>query len=519
MASAVLVGVNPIHGLYACVARADRRRADLEHAADGDHDDSASALAAGSAIAGVDADERLDALFLVTALAGAAMVLAGILKFGRYTRFVSLSVMIGFLTGVAANIIFGQLPDLAGVTVDGGVAITKAFHVVTHPGEIDGASLATGLLALAIVLLLARTRLASIGAVIALAVPTLLTLGNEGIARVNDIGEIPSGVPLPHLPELSLLDVNVIVGALSVAAIVLVQGAGVAEAAPNTTGASDSNRDFLAQGVANIASGLFRGQPVGGSVGATALNVSSGARSRWAAIFVGLWMIVVLVFLSGVVGEVAMPTLAAMLMVAAWSSIRMSSIRTVLRTGPTSQIGMITTFLATLALPVAAAVGVGVALSLLLQLNREAIDLRVVELTRDDAGRFVESPAPASVHPRSVTLLDIYGSLFYAGAKTLAARLPDPTGGADSVVVIRLRGRTALGATSFVILADYARRLEAAGGRLYLSGVDPDLLEQFRRTRRVDVDRRVRVYEATMVIGESSGQAVRDAIAWSESRD
>ena len=63
----------------------------------------------------------------MTALAGAVMMLAGFLKFGRYTRFVSVSVMTGFLTGVAANIIFGQLPDLAGVTVDGGVAIDQGL--------------------------------------------------------------------------------------------------------------------------------------------------------------------------------------------------------------------------------------------------------------------------------------------------------------------------------------------------------------------------------------------------------
>jgi SulP family sulfate permease len=64
--------------------------------------------------------------------------------------------------------------------------------------------------------------------------------------------------------------------------IVLVQGTGVAESAPNADGSpSDANRDFIAQGIGNLASGLFRGQPVGGSVGQTALNVAAGGRSRW----------------------------------------------------------------------------------------------------------------------------------------------------------------------------------------------------------------------------------------------
>ena len=84
---------------------------------------------------------------------------------------------------------------------------------------------------------------------------------------------------------------------------------------------------------------------------------------------------------------------------------------------------------------------------------------------------------------------------------------------------MRLRGRTALGATGFAILAGYAQRLEAAGGRVYLSGVDPDLVAKFRQTRKVEMGGHVHVFEEADVIGDSSGQAVRDAIAWSESRN
>ena len=86
----------------------------------------------------------------------------------------------------------------------------------------------------------------------------------------------------------------------------------MAESAPNPDGTpADADRNFVAQGVGNVAAGLIQGQPVGGSVGQTALNVASGARTRWAAIASGLWMAVILVALSGVVGKVAVPTLAA----------------------------------------------------------------------------------------------------------------------------------------------------------------------------------------------------------------
>ena len=297
--------------------------------------------------------------------------------------------------------------------------------------------------------------------------------------------------------------------------IVLVQGVGVSEAAPNRDGStSNPNQDFIAQGIANVASGVFRGQPVGGSVGQTSLNVTAGARGRWASIFSGVWMLAILVVFSGIVGQVVIPTLAAVLIYAAVGSLRSGAIGTILRTGRSSQIAFVTTLLATLFLPVAIAVGVGVALSLLLQLNREALDLKVVALEPSPGGRFIEREAPVRLASHAVTLLDVYGSLYYAGAKTLAVRLPDPAGAERPAVVLRLRGRTTLGASSLVVLDAYAARLAAVGGRLILSGTSPELLQQLRRTGREHLDAEVTVFPATAVIGDSSDEAYREAQRW-----
>jgi SulP family sulfate permease len=515
MASAVLTGVNPVYGLYASFAgpiggglTASTRLMVITTT-------TAAALAAGSALEGVDPADRAESLFLLTALAGVAMIVAGLLRLGRYTRFVSLSVMIGFLTGVAVNIVLGQLADLTGASVEGDVAIAKAWDLVTHLGRVEPASLGVGLGALAILVVLARTRVAAFSPVIALLIPSIVAYFLEDVDVVEDVGDIPTGVPTPHLPDVGLVSVDIVAGALAIAVIVLVQGAGVSESAPNPDGSmSDPNRDFVAQGVGNVASGLFRGQPVGGSVGQTALNRAAGARTRWASIFSGLWMLAILVVFSGIVGEVAMPTLAAILIYAAVTAIRRGEIVSLLRTGRVSQIALVTTFLATLLLPVTTAVGIGVALSLLLQLNREALDLSIVELSRREDGELVERPAPARLPDRSVTVLDVYGSLFYAGAKTLQVRLPDPAGSVSPVVVLRLRGRTTLGATAISVIAAYGERLAAVGGRLYLSGVDPHVLADMHRARRVRADGPVRTFEATEVVGESSRHAIEDAEAW-----
>jgi sulfate permease, SulP family len=225
-------------------------------------------------------------------------------------------------------------------------------------------------------------------------------------------------------------------------------------------------------------------------------------------------MLAILVAFAGIVGQVVIPTLAAVLIYAAIGSLRSGAIGTILRTGHTSQIAFATTVVATLFLPVAAAVAIGVALSLLLQLNSEALDLKVVRLEPLPGGRFAEGPAPARLPSNAVTLLDVYGSLYYAGAKTLAARLPETADAERPVVVLRLRGRTQLGASSVVILDAYAARLAAVGGRLILSGVAPELVKQLQRTGRGHLDADVSAFPATNVIGDSSDEAYREAERW-----
>jgi SulP family sulfate permease len=515
MAAAVLAGVNPVQGLYASFAGpaagglASSTRLMVITTT------SAAALAAGSALQSVPADKRPEAVPLLVIMVGVVLVAAGSVRLGRYTRFVSYSVMIGFLTGIAVNIVCGQISDLTGAPAHGDFPLAKAVDVLSHPGSINLASLLTGLSALAILAVLARTRLAVVSALIALVIPTVVVVlaGANSVARVGDQGDIPRGIPLPHLPNFGLMSFSLITGAFAISAIVLVQGAGVAEAAPNPDSTpSNPNQDIIAQGVGNLAAGFFRGIAVGGSVGQTALNVSVGGRTRWAAIWSGIWMLVILALFSGLVAKIAVPTLGAILIFAAIGSLRPGEITSIMRTGRGSQVAVISTFAATLFLPVAAAVGIGVALSLLLQLNQEAMDLAVVELIPRDGGRFEERPPPATLTSHHVTVLDVYGSLMYAGARTLQAHLPDPGNARSPVVVLRLRRRTSLGATFVKVVADYADRLAAADGRLYLSGLEPSLTERLRRTGHLDGP--VRAFEATPIVGESTQAAYLDAEAW-----
>ena len=160
---------------------------------------SAAALAAGSALQSVAPDQRPAAIPLLV-MVGIALVAAGIARLGRYTRFVSYSVMTGFLSGISVNIVCSQVADLTGAAAHGDFPLAKAIDVLIHPSAIDLASLLAGLSALAILVVLALTRLAVMSPLIALVIPTLVVIlaGAHQVARVGDQGAIPRGIPLPQ---------------------------------------------------------------------------------------------------------------------------------------------------------------------------------------------------------------------------------------------------------------------------------------------------------------------------------
>jgi SulP family sulfate permease len=515
MASGVLVGVSPIYGLYASIMGPIVGGLLSSSALMVVTTTSAAALAAGSTLENIAPAKREGSLFLLVILAGLLMLLAGVFRMGRYVRFVSQPVMLGFLSGVAINVVCSQLSDLTGIRGGTGQPIARAWYVVTNIGSIEIKTVLLGAMAMVCLVAFATTRFRQFGALLAIAIPTVINLvGNLNSAKVTDLGAIPRGVPLPHLPHLSYLTPNIIVSAFAISVIVLVQGVGVGETV-RTPGRQrpDVNRDFIAEGAANMVSGLFRGLPVGGSVSQSALNAAAGAKTRWAAIFSGVWLLIVVVLLSKVIGEVVVASLAGLLIVAAVQSLRPKEIQAAWSVGRSAWISFGVTFLATLAFPIAEAVGLGVIVSLLMQLNQEALDLKLVALTVVDGVLFEGAP-PSRLPSNETTILDVYGSLFYAGSRTLQSRLPKPDGAVNPVVVLRMRGRGLPPTTFYFVISAYANALAERGGKLFLSGVDPKLHERFNSINESEVLGNYKIVEARDAMGASTLEAYDLGNAW-----
>jgi len=478
---------------------------------------SAAALTAGQAVAGVAEAQRGHAIFLLAVLTGVFLSIFGLLRFGRLVRFVSHAVMTGFLSGVAVVLVLDQLAPLVGARPEGANEITQFVDLMSHPERFDGHTLVAGVLALALAAGLARTRVATFSSLVALVVPSLLVgiFRWVGVSVVSDVAPIPRGIPVPSLPDFALLTPALIASALSVAVVVAVQGAGVSQSVENPDGTrADPSRDLLAQGVANIGSGLLSGIPAGGSVGQTALNVSVGARSRWAGVLAGVWMLVIVLLVPTLVERVPMAVLAALMIIAGINALDVREMRSIWATGGAARWSIVVTFVATLLLSVPVAVAVGVVLSITLALRSAASDVRVHEVIRLEDGRMAQADAPARLPSGKVTVLEVAGSLFFAGARTLGEALPSPAGAVRPVVVLRLRNRTRVGATLIEVLDEYADDLAAVGGRLYLSGVDPRLAAQLRRVGKLDLDRTVHVAPAQSVYGASTAAAIAEASAW-----
>lgn len=517
MANAVLVGVNPVFGLYATMMGpgvgglfSSTQRMLITTTA-------AASLTTSQALGGLAGEERASSLFLMVILIGAFQIVFGLLGLGRLIRFVSYSVTIGFLSGVSLLLLLNQLPVVTGYEAEGSNRIVQTFNLLRHLDQLNWPSVALAGLTLLLAVLLPRTPLSNFGRLVAVVIPSVVValLSLDSVEIVRDVGEIPRGIPTPVLPSLSDLSLDVLTGALAVAVIILVQGAGVSQSVPNADGSRRStSRDFIAQGAGNVASGFLRGLPVGGSLSATALNVIYGARSRWSVVLAGVWMAVIVIVFPGVVSYIAMPALGALLILAGASSIKLHEFRSIWQIGWSPRIASIATFLATLFLPIQVAVSIGVVLSALLYVSRSSTDISLVELVKRSDGQIEEREPPKHLGSDTVTVLDVYGHLFYAGARTLERLLPRPHNANNPVVILRLRGLTTVGATLLDVLSGYAEKLEAVNGRLYLTGISEKVQEQMIGTGELQLSGPVQSYQATAIRGQSTREAVADARTW-----
>ncbi len=526
MGHALLATVNPVLGIFTLMIAVPVGALFSSSVFMNVSSTAALSVAAGVVLVDFPADRKVEALIVLVLLVGAIQLLAGLFRLGFLLRFVSNAVMTGFLNGVAVLIILGQLSDLTGYASAFSNRVAKALDLLLRINQIDLWVSIIGVSTLALIVLLLRVErlqrfafiIAIAAAAVALAVLTIPALPSAAsfaaVPTVGDVASIPRALPRFGLPDLSLVT-TLLLPAFSVAVIGLVQGAGVSQGTPNPDGRYPNvSRDFFGQGAANVATSLVGGIPAGGSVSGTALIMSAGAKSRWANVFVGLFVAAIVLLAAPLVERVPMPALAALLIVAGFQGLRIPQAVMAWKTGRVSKVVMSVTFVATLVVPLQFAVLFGMALSIVLHVFRQSNKVVVTQWVLQPEGFPLEQPAPRRLPSHQLTLLHVYGSLFFAAAKNMEEMLPEVGQATRAVVAINLRGKSEVGSTFVTVLQRYCATLRARDCRLMLVGVDPHVRDQFEKTGILSMIGEENVFVATPQLGEALNRAVAAANEW-----
>lgn len=515
MATGLLALVNPIYGLYAYMTGVFSGAFFSSSVFMSIQATSAMALIVASVPQVRDGPDPNTPLFALSILTGLIMLAAGLLKLGALVRFVPNAVITGFVNAVAFLIILGQLDDFTGYSSAGANRVLRTFDLLQNIEQAHLPTLLVGLLTIILILTLEKTSLGALGMVVAMIFASLVVplFGAEAVVLVRDIADIPSSLPLPVLPPLAVFP-GLIIPALSLAFVGLVQGSSISQSVPNPDGNyPDASGDFVGQGVANLVAGSLQGLPVGGSMSATALVLSAGARSRLANLSAGVVMALVILLFGRLVGLIAMPVLAGLLIVVGFRTLKLEQAKMVGKTGWVQLVVMLLTFAAALFVPLQYAVLLGVGLAVLLFVLRQSNKVTVRALTLGSGLYPVEGAPPAVVPARQITVLMPYGSLFFAAAPIFNEQLPVVTPASrHAVVILVLRGKKDVGSTFLKVIARYADLLRQQGSKLMLSGVDPHVEEQIERTEIIQHIGRENIF----LVDERVGQALLEAVAAAE---
>ncbi len=521
LAGGLLAGVNPVFGLYAYMVGTFTGGLVTSSSFMAVQATGAMAIVVADVGAVHSAEDPTRALFTLSVLTGVVMLAAGLLKAGSILRFVSNAVMVGFINAVGINIILGQLDNFTGYESAGANRVLRAFDSVLNLGKASWPTITVGIATIVLIVLLERTKLGALGMVVAIVAGSAIApLLGWDVAILNDIAEIPRSLPVPMMPQFGLIPVLVI-PALSLAFIGLVQGAGISANFPNPDGTyPEASQDFVGQGAANVAAGIFQGMPVGGSMSASSLVKNAGAKSRLALLIAGVVMAIVILLFGSAVGYIAMPALAGLLMTVGYRTVKPADIKAVWKTGRIQAMVMSVTFVLTMVIALQYAVLIGVGISMILFIIKQSNQIVIKRWLVNEDGDLREVDAPVDVPPGEVVLLQPYGSLFFASAPVFEEQLPNIADDThNSVVVLRLRGRTDLGSTFMDVLLRYAEALRDHDSKLILVSADENVHEQLAVGRVTSVVGSQNIYTSDEWVGRTFKQAYRDASEWVDAHD
>jgi high affinity sulfate transporter 1 len=491
LAYATIAGVPPVVGLYAAVP------ALLLYALLGSSGRvvvatmSATAALSASIIATYAPVGSADFIALTATLAivtGVIAIIAGLLRFGFLASFISEPVLKGFIVGLALTIIAGQLPKLFGVEKTEGNFFEQVLGLLRELGETNAATLAVGLVSLAIVLGVRRWAPRVPGSLVAVLVGIAAVPLLDLVARgVEIVGPIEAGLPDVGLPQGRGVS-DYLMLAASAAGVLLIafaEGLAAAKAYPNKAGGQDLDPDqeLVALGAANIGAGLTSGMVVSGSLSKTAVNSAAGARSQLSGVTVAVLVVVTLLFLTALFENLPEATLAAVVIAAVIELVNIPSLVRLYRvwTGHLGGIygwaaradfiAAIAALLGVLFFDILPGLFIGIAVSILLLVYR-ASRPKVSSLARvpGEGGTWVDVATHPELEVRDdVLVVRVESGMFFANADHVRHQIRERITDTTVAVVLDAESTPAIDVSATDMLTALAAELRGRGIALLVS--------------------------------------------------
>lgn len=427
----------------------------------------------------------VEKVFLVGLMAGLILLAFGLLRLGRLVSLIPYPVVTGFTNGIAIIIFLQQIPALLGVPTPKGehvVSITlealRAYF--DHP---QGATLLLTALTIGLILLWGRYVRRVPGSIVALVVVTLVSLTFAGVPR---IGEIPTALPSPHLPDWNLSDISKLFSpALAVALLAGIESLLSAVVADSMTirEKHDPNRELIGSGLANLAAPIFGGIPATGAIARTAVGVRSGAQTRLTGIIHALFLLLVVLSLGPLAQVIPLAALAGILMVTAVRMVEWEAVRAILRSTKSDLSTMLVTMGVTVAFDLVLAIEVGLVLAGILFIQRMKNTLSVEPM---DLGPSV--PAHLAVDHdllrERVVAFRVDGPLFFAVAGEFIATLTQVS--QVDALILRMRRVKVIDASGANALKTMKDALERKGIKFLISGLQEQPKQVLKRMGLLD---------------------------------
>lgn len=473
---------------------------------------------------GVIQHHGFDGLVLATIMAGAMLVIAGLLRFGDWIKYIPEPVVTGFTAGIAVIIFTSQLGDLFGLNAHHipaeFVAKINTLWAARQSVALPALEIATA--ALTTILLLRKFAPKLPGFLIAVAGAAVLTaLFNMPIETIGTrFGGIPSTLPMPTFPVVTWERIQALIQpALTIAFLAGIESLLSAMVADGMTGRRHrSNCELVAQGVANVASGLFGGISATGAVARTATNIRAGGRTPVAGMMHALFILASMLALGPLMSYVPLASLAAVLVVVAWNMSEYQRFRH-LFSGPVGdRVVLIATFGLTIFVDLTVAIEVGIVLAAIIFMHRmaqtTAIEkgFSILEKDQDD----FSAPARPAYHPRDelpkgVEMFELRGPLFFGAASRLndafETAFPPP-----KAFILRFDAVPMVDVSGVGALARFLKRCESHGTIVYFTGLNAQARAVLARMGTLDLPnvRDVQRYEDALEQSRAS-ITVRDA--------